>query len=82
MKTTMSSKNVAFIIEKIVIQTEWPVSTQAYYSIYRMAVFFWILIGLTWLGGIISMLTVTGIILLITTLIAKKYARGVAYDVI
>ena len=30
---------------------------QAYYSIYRMAVFFWILIGLTWIGGVISMLT-------------------------
>ena len=31
--------------------------TQAYYSLYRMAVFFWILIGLTWIGGVISMIT-------------------------
>ena len=30
---------------------------QAYYSLYRMSVFFWILIGLTWVGGVISMLT-------------------------
>lgn len=38
-------------------KNQWPGMIQAYYSIYRMAVFFWILVGLTWVGGVISMLT-------------------------
>ena len=45
------------ILNLIVIQNEWPGMIQAYWSIYRMSVFFWILIGLTWIGGVISMLT-------------------------
>jgi len=44
-------------IKKGIIQNIWPSKVQAYYSLYRMSVFFWILIGLTWLGGVISMLT-------------------------
>ena len=39
------------------IKNIWPPRVQAFYSLYRMSVFFWILIGLTWLGGVISMLT-------------------------
>jgi len=44
-------------LSKLCDPSDWPVMIQAYYSIYRMSVFFWILMGLTWIGGVISMIS-------------------------
>merc|ERR1719245_1375448 len=35
--------------------TYWNTMTRIVYSIYRTAVFFWILMGLTWIGGVVSL---------------------------
>ena len=51
-KLPTNDRRLTFNIKNI-----WPPRVQAFYSLYRMSVFFWILIGLTWLGGVISMLT-------------------------
>lgn len=37
--------------------TEWPPEIEGIFNMYRVMVFFWILAGLTWLGGVVSMLT-------------------------
>ena len=39
------------------IKTEWPPEIEGIFNMYRVMVFFWILAGLTWLGGVVSMLT-------------------------
>ncbi|CAG5108653.1 Oidioi.mRNA.OKI2018_I69.chr1.g3894.t1.cds [Oikopleura dioica] len=36
---------------------EWPEDIKIVFNLYRVMVFFWILAGLTWLGGVVSMLT-------------------------
>ncbi|CBY35198.1 unnamed protein product [Oikopleura dioica] len=36
---------------------EWPENIKIVFNLYRVMVFFWILAGLTWLGGVVSMLT-------------------------
>ena len=41
----------------ILIKTEWPPEIEGIFNMYRVMVFFWILAGLTWLGGVVSMLT-------------------------
>ena len=38
-------------------QTEWPSEIEAIFNMYRVAVFFWILVGLVWLSGVISLVT-------------------------
>ena len=35
----------------------WPSEIEGIFNMYRVMVFFWILAGLTWLGGVVSMLT-------------------------
>ena len=38
-------------------QTTWPKEIEAVFNMYRVGVFFWILAGLVWLGGVISIIT-------------------------
>ena len=38
-------------------QTTWPEEIEAVFNMYRVGVFFWILGGLVWLGGVISIIT-------------------------
>ena len=35
----------------------WPTEIEAMFNMYRVAVFFWILLGLVWLSGVISLVT-------------------------
>lgn len=35
-------------------KTTWPVIVEKLYDVYRICVFFWILFGLIWLGGVIT----------------------------
>jgi len=44
-------------LSKLCNPTEWPTSIETLFNMYRVMVFFWILAGLTWLGGVVSMLT-------------------------
>ena len=37
------------------IKTEFPTQAELLFDIYRIAVFFWILLGLVWLAGIIQL---------------------------
>ena len=39
-----------------ILQNKWPTKYTIYYGAYRTAVFFWILVGLAWLGGVVSIL--------------------------
>ena len=39
------------------LKTEWPPEIEVLFNMYRVAVFFWILIGLVWLSGVISLVT-------------------------
>ena len=36
-------------------QTKWPHLIEIIFSSYRLAVFFWILLGLVWLSGVVSL---------------------------
>ena len=56
---TISEIFVDFIFLNFVLsfQTIWPESIEAIFNMYRVGVFFWILGGLVWLGGVISIIT-------------------------
>lgn len=44
-------------VESFVILSQKLHTISRVRSIYRMSVFFWILMGLTWIGGVISMIS-------------------------
>ena len=41
---------------KIFIQTTYPPDKMSIFMVYKVAVFFWILLGLVWLGGVVSLI--------------------------
>ena len=43
------------ILNRYDFKTEWPPEIEVLFNMYRVAVFFWILIGLVWLSGVISL---------------------------
>ena len=38
------------------VETYWPHFVEEFFNVYRGLVFFWILFGLIWLGGVVKML--------------------------
>lgn len=44
-------------LTKLCNPTIWPEKIEAVFNMYRVGVFFWILAGLVWLGGVISIIT-------------------------
>ena len=54
-------------------QSEWPPKIQMLFTMYRIGVFFWILLGLVWLGGVISIATE----MFRSSRVAKNSQRGI-----
>ena len=60
-QTLVHFESVFVTVESILnlyeLKTEWPPEIEVLFNMYRVAVFFWILIGLVWLSGVISLVT-------------------------
>ena len=59
---SVTNIDVAYIFDQPILnrydfKTEWPPEIEVLFNMYRVAVFFWILIGLVWLSGVISLVT-------------------------